>query len=498
MRRLLFGFFVLLWTASTVGAFTDVSLVEGKGNAHFNQGSASLRYTREPGLTDFPDPRCPAASSLELKSDHEDLVIPLICGNWDLDLRRGTYTYDDPAGSASGISRIQWKSVQMIIQAKGDQYIPPIGPVSFLDVRLRIDDKGFCARFDDFGQDDASAISGRDPVNECSAFGTPTPTGTATATGTVTATGTETATPTNTPTPTITPTRTATQTGTIYPTNTPTKTPTSTPTNTPTVTRTRTPTKTPTATSPPTATFTPTPVPPSAFRISTMSILDPHIRTVLGTSCLDIQGIVNVQLSSAIQFDNNSDGFLDLSLMNVFRPLQQTAPGGNLDIATGTCTAPIGSTSCTPGTSSQSTTYTNVSSGTCLSPVPGTTNGSYTPAITSVPAPCFVTAPVTQVFDLSGIQIPLENAQFSGTYGGSPATSISNGLVVGFLSETAANNIILPADLATIGGHTLSSVLGGGTGACGTVDDRDIGPGGVSGWYFYLSYSSTKVPYSEP
>jgi len=44
-----------------------------------------------------------------------------------------------------------------------------------------------------------------------------------------------------------------------------------------------------------------------------------------------------------------------------------------------------------------------------------------------------------------------------------------------------------------VGGRTLSSVLAGGTGACQGMSDKDTGPGGVVGWYFYLNFQAQKL-----
>lgn len=305
---------------------------------------------------------------------------------------------------------------------------------------------------------------------------------------------------------TPTPTRTQTSTGT--PTSPP-----GTPTNTGTVTN--TPTITPTGGAPTvTATITNTPAgPPTAFRGGTISILDPH--TWISTSpgaCSDGTSLVNALITQAVNQDQDDppDGYLDLSVLLVFRPLQQAMPAGTVDLQFGAdCTAPAAGTSCTPGDATiQPVSYTNQSSGTCLGPLAGTTGG-YAPAVPSSNAPCFGSAEINITFDISGIEIPLQGGRFGATYVGNPATSLSSGLIRGFLSETAAENVILPADLPPpFGGAQLSTMLPGGTGNCKTVpprgpcttlcrDDRDTGPGGEVGWYFYLGYTGPKVTYSD-
>lgn len=290
------------------------------------------------------------------------------------------------------------------------------------------------------------------------------------------------------------------------------------PTATRTVTATVTPTPTITPTPQPTATATNTPTPggepPTAFRASTLALADPHAwADPFGTGlCLDLTSTVNSLLNTPIQSDGDDppDGYLDLSILIVFRPLDQTGPGGTADAVIGAdCTAPASSTTCSVGGATvQPVAYTNQAAGTCLAAIPGTTGG-YSPAINTTTAPCFVTGQLDVSFEFSGITIPLQGGRVAGGYVGTPATSLSQGLLYGFLDEATADLVVLPADLpAPFGGATLSSLLAGGTGNCKTAqprgpctvgcrDDRDIGPGGMLGWYFYLNYSATQVPFVE-
>ena len=62
----------------------------------------------------------------------------------------------------------------------------------------------------------------------------------------------------------------------------------------------------------------------------------------------------------------------------------------------------------------------------------------------------------------------------------------------GFVSETDADNTILPAGLPIIGGLPLSALLPGGTGNCAAHDDRDMLEG-VRGWWFYLNFSAERI-----
>jgi cysteine-rich repeat protein len=242
---------------------------------------------------------------------------------------------------------------------------------------------------------------------------------------------------------------------------------------------------------------------PTAFRFSDLDLRDPHV-FVNFLGCRDVTDTqlagfsVNNSIQTSIQTDGNGDGFLDLSAVLVFRPLAQSAATGNVDVYFANCTAPLTGTSCAPGaTAPISTTITNMAAGTCLAALPGTTH-PYTPAITSTTAPCFVTSPVAAVtINVGGIPITLHDARIAGTYVGSPATSLANGLLMGFISEADANATIIPASFPLVGGQPLSQLLAGGSGACPSYSDKDV-DNGVTGWWFYLNFPATAVTWTGP
>jgi hypothetical protein len=235
---------------------------------------------------------------------------------------------------------------------------------------------------------------------------------------------------------------------------------------------------------------------PTAFRAQTIELRDPHVFVNVGT-CLDATDILNGMLGSSLTTDGNNDGKLDLSVLIVFRPLTQGDGTTNADFQGADCTAPEATTTCTRNSSPMTAlSVTSMTSGTCLGPVNGTTS-NYTPGVTSSTSPCFSTASATVTIDLLGIQVPLADARVGGTYNATPATALSNGLLRGFISESDANNIIIPQGTPLVGGQPLSSLLPGGQNNCANGDDRDTGPNGARGWYFYLNYTARQVPYSE-
>ena len=496
MRRILgvvLGLTVALCCQPAQGA--DVTLRFGRiAKLKDKDGTASdqviIKFVKESGLTAaIPSPLCPATSSISLVTDARNVLADLDCALWSASGSSG-FSYKDPTGSRGGVTQVKVSSKstggKLLIKFKGDQYGASAisGPIGSLEVSLTTGGQSYCGRFappnSPFIKNEASQILIKGPSSACIA--PPTPTGTETVTPTVTPTGTATLTPTV--------TRTATETGTV------TETPT--PSATPTITN----------TSPPTSTPTPTAV-PVAFRFDSLALRDPHVFISLFPSCLDATdppGVfgtsVNGTVATDISTDGDMDGYLDMNMIALLRPLSQPpAAGTTLEIATGQCTTPFGSETCGPDASPpQAISYVNQAAGVCVTPVSGTTGpnntGSYSPGITTSAAPCFGSLPVTVAFPFGLFTIPLQDVRASATFVGAPATQLIDGMLVGFLTETDANAILLP--LRIIGTKPLSSLLPGGSGACPTHTAKDIGPGGQPGWYFYLNFTAHTVTWTGP
>jgi hypothetical protein len=481
------GAAVACWSVPVAGS--DVALTAGKvAKIKDTSGTASdqaiVKFVKEPGLSGaIAAPLCPAVSSIRLTTDTHDLLAVLDCHRWS-PVASG-YLYDDPAGVHGGVQKVKlvYKSTggKLQMTLRGDQYGANAigGPVAFLDAALTVGTTNYCGRFvaptSTFKKNDADKILIKGPSTGCVLPPTATATLTATATRTHTAT------------PTITVTRTVTLTAT--------------PTATPTVTDTVTagPSPTPTATT----------VPAVVFRIDSLALRDPHAFVDLFGSCLDATdppGLfgfsVNGQVASQIGSDGDMDGFLDLNLLALFRPLSQPpVAGANAEIATGLCTPPSGSEVCGPDLNpSQSTPYTNQSAGVCLTPLAGTTGpdntGSYSPSTITPGAPCFSTLPVTLTLPFGLFTIPLQDVRVAAQYVGAPASQLIDGLIYGFLSESDADGIVLPATLPLIGGQPISMLLPGGSGACPTHTAKDVGPLAQPGWYFYLNFTAHPVTWT--
>jgi hypothetical protein len=227
--------------------------------------------------------------------------------------------------------------------------------------------------------------------------------------------------------------------------------------------------------------------PPTATRLQTMELRDPHL---FAFGAVDVTDTVNDAIAAGITMDADDppDGQLDLSFLLMFRPWDSEASGGPIDAVAGAnCAAPAG-TACTANAEATvvEATGTNADSN-CLAPGAGTT-GDYDPPVTTPSGRCFSTDAHQVSLNLGTVELTLDQTQIAGTYSAS-GHSVSNGLMIGFISEAAADAIIIPEDIEFVGGDPLSSLL--------LEDDKDTGPGGVDGWWFYLNFTAGEVTYTE-
>lgn len=228
-----------------------------------------------------------------------------------------------------------------------------------------------------------------------------------------------------------------------------------------------------------------------AMRIDSLELRDPHLFATISIFCSDITSTINAQIEATLNADENEDGYLDNSAMLYFRPLHAS---GRRDLAhTGgaSCTAPATGTSCeADGSPWQPLPYDGLAVGTCLAPIPDTVH-PYSPPVTNSVGPCFASEPADADFDL-GFTVPLQDMRIGGSRRDSPTPGLSNGLLYGFLTEEAANVLLVPLPL--IGTVPLSSLLPGGSGNCAAHSDMDE-HNGVQGWWLYFNYQASEVPY---
>jgi hypothetical protein len=246
--------------------------------------------------------------------------------------------------------------------------------------------------------------------------------------------------------------------------------------------------------------------PPAALRITDVWIRDPHFFAdyppFVPCTDLTVDGLppylpsANAALATKIATDDDGDGYLDLSVMLLFRPWEQSAVAGRVDVRQGACDAPDPPSYCFVDTSGPAVRaeYDGLVAGTCLEPVSGTTNPSYSPVIEEPGLPCFRTRAIGLYFEVLGdLHLLLEDAQISAEVVGSGPDSFTKGLIMGFLREDVANSILIPASYPVIGGTPISKYLPGGTGNCAGHSDMDEGN---TGWWFYLNFTAENVPWT--
>ena len=244
---------------------------------------------------------------------------------------------------------------------------------------------------------------------------------------------------------------------------------------------------------------------PTAMRVNELYLRDPHVFLQTPFGCVDFtdnpipftQISFNSQIADALNGDSNpADGFLDASSLLLFRPASRNdGSPQRLDLVAGDCTAPVAGTSCTNalGVDPAIDSYLSSSAGSCLQALGGTTSG-YSPGLPTMGSPCWLTRPADRLLDAQGVTVPLSDAQQGGQWSGA---GIIQGLQRGFLSEAAAEQILLPNPLPGQPPIVLASLLPGGAGSCASGDDRDQ-HAGQSGWWFYLQFSAGEVSYVAP
>jgi hypothetical protein len=243
----------------------------------------------------------------------------------------------------------------------------------------------------------------------------------------------------------------------------------------------------------------------SVQRSSTLKIRDPHFFAPVlppifcpDFTDTDIAGqpnsAINNQIAVTLNTDSDANGFLDSSPLWLFQNALAGPVIRRFDTAAGQCSAPLASTSCSFPAMTNADTYTVIASGTdsCFAPIAGTTGG-YSPAVATINSPCFLSAakPIAAL-DFNGVSVPLYGVRSGGEFNNSigPSGKI---MLRGFLRESDANAVILPASVPLVGGRPLSVLLKGGTGSCATGSDKDNFEG-VPGWWFYLEQTIAPVP----
>jgi cysteine-rich repeat protein len=275
---------------------------------------------------------------------------------------------------------------------------------------------------------------------------------------------------------------------------------------------------------------------PTGFRVTSLRLISPRIVASIPfggcqditDNCPSVAGIcasdsLNTELLNALR-PMSMSGSYSLHIVNLFRPLSPAAATTPAELHLNpVCDEAPTPDSCGPDPTPDviMTTTNNQTAGTCYTPVAADVNtragtpAAYSPTANTVSAPCSISDPVTLTVTVSGISIPLANARVGATYTGSPPNRLVSGIVTGFLSETAAADITLPADLPVVGGDSLYEHLQAGNrtatnsagmsvadgcnrGGGASEDDADTGPGGVRGFWFFLNFEAERITWTGP
>jgi len=236
----------------------------------------------------------------------------------------------------------------------------------------------------------------------------------------------------------------------------------------------------------------------AVFRFASLNVRDPHFWADTIVGCTDVtdetpidaNGGVNDLFNASINMDlgpdDTPDGFLDLSLVLLFRPLDQADGAmGDMDFANGQCPAPNGDCDLLPATMLYPAQYTVSMAGPCENVV-ASELGGYDPAPGTTPGPCFSAGPTNVEIVTSSFTLQLENTEIAGTFQGDPATSLMTGTLRGFLTTAAAEATALPPDLEMdTGAANVAGLLAGHPTSCANGDDTD-----GDGWWFYADFTA--------
>jgi hypothetical protein len=138
-------------------------LTVGK-QATFRGDEARVRIGRDPRLSPLAAPECggdemrvqlaayPVATARLVAQD--EVVLP--CERWR---KAGKgFVYEDETGAAGGVTKVAYSAKRVVITFGGPAYVPPLGPVGYLELWFQAGDTRFLTRFHTFARNDASEI----------------------------------------------------------------------------------------------------------------------------------------------------------------------------------------------------------------------------------------------------------------------------------------------------------------------------------------------------
>jgi len=235
---------------------------------------------------------------------------------------------------------------------------------------------------------------------------------------------------------------------------------------------------------------------PVAFRLNSLAFVDPHLYSGIDLTSIINDNIIAPSVTTDQPYNatlnpTDQNGLIDNGFVFAFAGLPM-ADGQSVDaeFQTAHCEPNDGPCSgdAVPPIAFRATRH---ASGSCLDVLPGTTTADYgATGVTAGADGCWSSETVSSVtitLPHYNLSVPLTEVQIASQFTAS-ADGLVAGVLRGFLSDEVAQATQIPAGLPIIGGKLLSDLF-----SPDGTDDRDTNAEGVSGYYFYLSFTAVDV-----
>ncbi len=239
----------------------------------------------------------------------------------------------------------------------------------------------------------------------------------------------------------------------------------------------------------------------AAFRITTLTLIDPHTYSGNMIECVDSTDNFNSLIAASISsFDTNTT-----LVLRPLDPLLDTDT--DLDIVPAMCVPGGTLVNCTDKgiepTSVITADFNNSAGGTCGNPVAGSLNPRYMTEATTLnkpTSPCFLSA-LIPAFSLQltpTFSLPLSNVQIYAAYELEETQRLVDGVLFGFLPASAA---MVPQGVINGSPFIPWSVFAGGN-ACqpdptDPIDDVDTVSVPKDGVWMYFNFTAERVAWSS-
>ena len=239
--------------------------------------------------------------------------------------------------------------------------------------------------------------------------------------------------------------------------------------------------------------------PPTAFRITSLEIVDPHLYFMLdGMTCSDITELVN-GIGLPENLKNNA-----LNLVLLVHPLDVNVAAPTLRISEAKCNDGLDTCADVTGTPIAKTGAENRLEGVCDGVVEGSRSAAYVePPLAVSAAPCLVSAPTEFEFriDPDITRLPLRHMVVTASYEeGEAGARLVNGTIRGWMSDAECASV---AGTITIYPFNLWETVAGGAGCQPEgveIDDTDVldlGAAKEDGLWFYLNFTAEEITWLE-